>query len=96
MPFASAVLFGLCTASSLGSVAVFAVGLVQYVVDFSPLGQFCVEILSNNDGDGLDGRTMVVLSAISEPGETLSRGQWCYVLTKCWKMVVAAFVFWIA
>lgn len=30
-----------------------------------------MQILSNNDGNGLDGRAMMVLSTISEPGETL-------------------------
>lgn len=54
-----------------------------------------MQILSNSDGNELDRRTMIVLSTISEPGETLSRGAWCYVLTKCWKMIAATFVFWI-
>lgn len=52
-----------------------------------------MQILSNSDGNGLDRRALMVLSTISEPGETLRRGPWCYVLRKSWKMIVAAFCF---
>lgn len=41
-----------------------------------------MQILSSNDGNELDNKTIIVLHTISEPGETLSRGPWCYPFAK--------------